>query len=121
VALLAGLALVACAGDSAPGAWVSGAATPAPGVKVYLDPVTGKPREPTREELAPHDQADRAKPAAAGGQAGSEGRRREHFVLPDGTEGVKLLPTDRHSLVVCEQADGSLGTQCPKTTPDLKP
>lgn len=119
--LLAGLALLACDGESTPRAGAPSQAAPASVVKVFLDPVTGKVREPTREELAPHDQAGRARPAAAGGQAGGEGRQREHFVLPDGTEGVRLLPGDRHSLVVCAQPDGSLGTPCPKMQPDSRP
>jgi hypothetical protein len=53
-------------------------------------------------------------PAAAGGQAASEGaQQREHFVLPDGTEGVTLRPQDRRAVVVCRQADGSYSENCP--------
>jgi hypothetical protein len=88
----------------------------APRVRVYLDPVTGEAREPTRAEAAAAAAAaagGRVQREAAGGQAVSEGAQRERVVLPDGTEGVKLAPRDRHSVVVCRQADGSFGEKCP--------
>ena len=91
------------------------------GVRVFIDPATGEVRAPTRAEVAA---ANAAAPAGTGrvqaagsvGQAASEGVQREHFVLPDGTEGVKLLPSDRHAVVVCRQADGSYGSHCPRST-----
>ena len=93
----------------------------APGMRVFLDPQTGEARRPTRAEAAAGAAADRVQRESAAGQAGSEGGQREHFVLPDGTEGVKLGPHDRHSVTVCLQADGSFGSNCPPATGSAKP
>lgn len=95
---------------------------PTPGVRVYLDPVTGEAREPTRAEAAEAAAAaGRVQREAAGGQAVSEGAQRERVVLPDGTEGVKLAPRDRHRVVVCRQPDGSFGENCPPVAPGSMP
>ncbi|MFO1265472.1 MAG: hypothetical protein U1F67_00890 [Rubrivivax sp.] len=92
----------------------------AAGVRVFIDPATGEARAPTRARAAAAAAAgagaDQVQAAGGVGQAASEGVQREHFVLPDGTEGVKLLPRDRHAVVVCRQADGSYGSDCPKAT-----
>jgi len=93
---------------------------PARGVRVYLDPVSGEAREPTRAEAAAAA-SGRVQREAAGGQAVSEGASRERVVLPDGTEGVKLAPRDRHSVVVCRQADGSFSGECPSTSTGSTP
>jgi hypothetical protein len=88
---------------------------PSAGVRVFIDPATGEARAPTRaeREAAAATSAGRVQSAGGVGQAGSEGVQREHFVLPDGTEGVKLLPRDQHAVVVCRQADGSFDSRCP--------
>lgn len=86
---------------------------PGAGVRVYIDPATGEARAPTRAERAADASAGRVRVAGSVGQAASEGVQREHFVLPDGTEGVRLLPRDRHALLVCRQRDGSYGGNCP--------
>ena len=141
---MAVLALAACARQPAPGqasvvAPVANEAQAAPapsvdaaqagpvrqaggsaGVRVFIDPATGEARAPTRAEAAAAAAAgagaDQVQAAGGVGQAASEGVQREHFVLSDGTEGVKLLPRDRHAVVVCRQADGSYGSDCPKAT-----
>jgi len=113
---------VAGAGAAPPAGSAARAVSPAPttgavsGVRVFLDPVTGEAREPTREEAAAGAAAGRVQRETAGGQAGSEGAQREHFVLPDGTEGVKLAPRDQRAVVVCRQADGSYTENCPAAT-----
>ncbi|MCC7461890.1 MAG: hypothetical protein IT480_05430 [Gammaproteobacteria bacterium] len=93
-----------------------GGVGPGAGVRVFIDPVTGEARAPTRAEVAAAaaDSADRVRAAGGISQAASEDAQREHFVLPDGTEGVKLLPRDRHAVVVCRQSDGSYGGDCPR-------
>ena len=89
---------------------------PGSGVRVFLDPVTGEAREPTRAEAAAGAAAEQVQAQSAGGQTASEGGQREHFVLPDGTEGVTLAPRDRRSVVVCRQTDGSYSENCPPAT-----
>lgn len=89
--------------------------------RVYIDPATGEAREPTRAERAAEGAAGRVRAAGGVGQAGSEGVQREHFVLPDGTEGVKLLPRDRHAVVVCRHADGSYDSRCPRASAATTP
>jgi hypothetical protein len=113
---------------AAPGAVPAPSAVPAtpagpagPGVRVFLDPVTGEAREPTRSEAAAGAAAGRVQREAVGGQAGSEGTQREHFVLPDGTEGVKLAPRDRHAVTVCRQTDGSYSGNCPPAAGSARP
>ena len=141
VILAATLVLAACTHSGDPAAPASGsAATPgavqapaapdavpatpagstAPGMRVFLDPQTGEARRPTRAEAAAGAAADRVQRESAAGQAGRLGGQREHFVLPDGTEGVKLGPHDRHSVTVCLQADGSFGSNCPPATGSAK-
>jgi len=93
----------------------------APGVKVFLDPVTGEAREPTPAEAAGAAASGRVQREAVAGQAGSEGTQREHFVLPDGTEGVKLAPRDQRAVVVCRQADGSYTENCPPAAGNSRP
>jgi hypothetical protein len=93
----------------------------APGVRVFIDPVTGEARQPTRAEAAAGAAAERVQREAAGGQAGSEGAQRERFVLPDGTEGVKLAPRDKRTVVVCLQADGSYSENCPPAAAGSNP
>jgi hypothetical protein len=93
----------------------------APGVRVFIDPVTGEARQPTPAEAAAGAAAGRVQRESVGGQAGSEGALRERFVLPDGTEGVKLAPRDKHAVVVCLQADGSYGENCPPLAGDSRP
>ena len=97
-----------------PGAPATAAAGQAvPGARVFIDPVTGAVRKPTRAEAAAGAAAERVQREAVGGQAGSEGTQRERFVLPDGTEGVKLAPRDKRAVLVCLQADGSYSENCP--------
>jgi len=100
-------------GATTPPAAPVGAGPEVPAARVFLDPVTGQARKPTRAEVEAHNAAQRLRAETAGGQAASEGGQREHFVLPDGTEGVKLAPSDRHAVVVCRQADGSFAENCP--------
>jgi hypothetical protein len=93
----------------------------APGVRVFIDPVTGEARQPTPAEAAADAAAGRVQREAVAGQAGSEGAQRERFVLPDGTEGVRLAPRDKHPVVVCLQADGSYGENCPPPAGNSRP
>lgn len=93
----------------------------AAGVRVFIDPATGEAREPTRAEREAAGAAGRLQAAGGVGQAGSEGVQREHFVLPDGTEGVKLLPRDQHAVIVCRQPDGSFGSHCPPASGTQRP
>ena len=90
-------------------------------MRVFIDPVTGEARQPTPAEAAAGAAAGRVQRESVGGQAGSEGAQRERFVLPDGTEGVKLAPRDKHAVVVCLQADGSYGGNCPPLAGDSRP
>jgi hypothetical protein len=115
-ALLSGAAAASASAPAPPdsGHRVAAPAAAAPGVRVFIDPVTGEAREPTRAEVAAGAAGGRVQRQAVAGQAASESVQREHFVLPDGTEGVKLLPRDQHAVVVCRQADGSFGSHCPR-------
>jgi hypothetical protein len=88
-------------------------------VRVFLDSVTGEARAPTRAEA--EAAAGRVQREAVGGQARSEGVQREHLVAPDGTEGLRLLPSDYKSVVVCRQPDGSFSEKCPPTDSGSKP
>jgi hypothetical protein len=93
-----------------------------PGVRVFLDPVTGEARKPTRTEAATGAAAGRVQRESAGGQAASEGgSRREEFLLPDGTVGVKMNKSDYHSVKVCLQPDGSYGENCPPASKAAQP
>ncbi len=118
---------VAGAGAAPPAGFAAPAVSAAPstgavsGVRVFLDPVTGEARQPTRVEAAAGAAAGRVQRETAGGQAGSEGAQREHFVLPDGTEGVKLAPRDQRAVVVCRQADGSYTENCPSAAGRSEP
>jgi hypothetical protein len=109
---------------NAPSAAAPSAAAPSvaaePGVRAFLDPVTGEARQPTPAEAA-SAAAGRVQREAVGGQAASEGARREHFVLPDGTEGVKLAPRDKRAAIVCLQADGSYTENCPPAAGNSRP
>jgi hypothetical protein len=118
------LVLAACAQSGDPAARTPAAmpaAASAPGMRVFIDPATGEARAPTRAESAAATAGDRLQRAAVVGQAASEGTQREHFVLADGTEGVKLAPRDRHAVVVCRQADGSFGSNCPPLAGTARP
>jgi hypothetical protein len=122
-ALCAGalLALAGCAQDVAPAVSTAAPVAGAAGVRVFIDPATGEAREPTRAEREAARAARQVQAAGGVGQAGSEGVQREHFVLPDGTEGVKLLPRDQRAVVVCVQADGSIGSHCPPASGTQRP
>jgi hypothetical protein len=89
-------------------AWAAGAGA---AQQVFLDPVTGLPREPTATELAA---------LQATGQAGSSkaalrpsATAPEEIHLPDGTAGIRLAERYYETIVVCRQPDGRFGTDCP--------
>ena len=110
---VAGAGAAPPAGSAAPAVSAAPSTGAVSGVRVFLDPVTGEAREPTPAEAAGAAASGRVQREAVAGQAGSEGTQREHFVLPDGTEGVKLAPRDQRAVVVCRQADGSYTENCP--------
>lgn len=70
--------------------------------RAYLDPVTGRPRAPTAEEL----HALPPPPAKAGA------REFEEVHYPDGTVGVFPREPRRHAIGVTRKADGRFEKRC---------
>src|SRR5262245_8179717 len=73
-------------------------------LRVFRDPVTGKLRPPTREELERLREARGLERKAA--------RVFPMVVLPDGTKLVKLGDEFLFSVVATREPDGSTGFQC---------
>jgi hypothetical protein len=113
IALTAVAALVASLvlGGSGPAqqsvAWTSG---PGAAQQVFLDPVTGLPREPTATELAALQAAGPGAAAKAALRPGAAAAEEIH--LPDGTVGIRLPERYSETVVVCRQPDGRFGTDC---------
>ena len=116
IALAALAALVASlvAGGAIP---VRGAAAiaHAPGAaqQVFLDPVSGLPREPTEAELTLLQAAGPGASAKAALRPGAAAPEEIH--LPDGTAGIRLDQRYYETIVMCRQPDGSFGQHCPGT------
>ena len=85
------------------------------GMKVYIDPATGQPRDPTPAEIAAAGRGSRVNAqssAATGDTSATEtGSVRR---LPSGQLEVQVGSRALHDERVCRQPDGSLGEQnCP--------
>ncbi len=85
--------------------------------RIFLDPVTGEPREPTAAEIAELDRRE------ALGRAARDAASRPtkpaaatEFYLPDGTVGVRLPEGDLQHLQVCLDADGNVDEHCESAT-----
>jgi len=79
--------------------------------QVFLDPVTGLPREPTEAELAALGAAGTAASAKAALRPGATAPEEIH--LPDGTAGIRVDARYYETISVCRQPDGRFGTDCP--------
>jgi hypothetical protein len=114
--IIALAALAALAGSLMTGGaiLVAGVAAPAhargAAQQVFLDPLTGLPREPTEAELAASASSASAKAALRPGAAAPE-----EIHLPDGTAGIRLDQRYIETITVCRQPDGSFGSHCPAT------
>lgn len=72
--------------------------TPSPAMKVFINPATGEPREPTAQEIA-----DMAKESAA-----KPGTRPQAVQLPDGTIMVPMGGRPRTPIQACIDKDGAV-------------
>lgn len=105
----------AVAAETAPAVTVpaAGTATASAGMKVYIDPATGQPRDPTPEEVAAANRTPRV--SAQSSTAGDE--TTPVHVLPSGQMEVHVGARAMHEVRVCRQPDGSIGEQnCPPVT-----
>lgn len=94
------------AGAAATHAPVAGAAQ-----QVFLDPVTGLPREPTEAEMAALAALASSASTKAALRPGAAAPEEIH--LPDGTAGIRLDQRYYETVTMCRQPDGSFGSQCP--------
>jgi hypothetical protein len=81
--------------------------------QVFLDPVTGLPREPTEAEVAALAAAASSASAKAALRPGAAAPEEIH--LPDGTAGIRLEQRYYETVTMCRQPDGSFGSRCPAT------
>ncbi|MCU0761358.1 MAG: hypothetical protein MUF07_19465 [Steroidobacteraceae bacterium] len=83
-------------------------------MQIFLDPVTGQPREPTPEELAGLARREaaapgNAKPAVAPSASPAPS---QEFRLPDGTVGMRLPENASQPLMACRRLDGQVDEHC---------
>ena len=88
----------------------SAPAAPQQGLRMFIDPVTGKPRDPTDAELAAEAarRATQPQPQATA----VRGEPAEQIQLPNGMTEVRIGKQAEMTEVVCLQKDGSVGA-CP--------
>jgi hypothetical protein len=85
--------------------------------RVFLDPVSGQPREPTPAELTELERLERAARATAPASAKPDAPA--EFRLPDGTVGMRFPDAAAQPLQACLQPDGSIDAHChAATAPD---
>lgn len=80
-----------------------------PATRIFIDPVTGQPREPTAEELAELARREAALPQnakATGAPVPQE------FRLPDGTVGMRFPEGAAQPLMACRRLDGQVDEHC---------